>query len=725
MTTRRGRTAAVRGAVLGAAALTGLVGCTGTEGVAGGPSAPTEELGEVRLVSHDSCDGLLDWFHDEAGSRVGPYGLVGSESPTFFTTADDAVAGSRADSASSAPAAESAAGDAGSGTSSSTTNTQEPGIGEPDLVWTDGTRLATVVNGQLQVVDLEAAVVTAELDLRPDDDTSTTPTGLLVDGEHALVIQTVDPMWAYDMPVAAERGGVPVLPRPIEPATVLTRVDLEGEPTVLGSVTIDGAYVDARMVDGVVRAVVRSSSGDLGFVQPAGSSASALARAISINQEVVAESTLDDWLPSMTITVDGREPSSGPAVDCAAVDHPTSFGGFDVVTVVGLDLRSGAVDPLPSAAVVADAETVYASPSALYVATTRYPGGHPTYAPDGTPPTTIDPEDRTLRTEIHAFSLPDDVAARYQASGAVPGALVDQFALSEQDGDLRAASTEVPGAWGFPMPIEDGPASSPATADVVGPTVTESRITVLRPDGAELRVVGEVTGLGPTEQIRGVRFAGPRAYVVTFRQTDPLFVVDLADPAAPRVAGELKIPGYSSYLQVLDEGRVLGLGQDATDRGRTTGLQESLFDVSDPSTPTRLAQLVVPDAMSTAETDHHALLWWPDARLLAVPFEQWGRAGSNPSPRAGVLVTRVTDDAITEVGTVTHPGSSSGGYGGAPACPPGTGCIEPALPVLPIGYPTPIARSLVAGGRLVTVSTAGVKVSDLTTLEDVSWVALG
>jgi hypothetical protein len=245
-------------------------------------------------------------------------------------------------------------------------------------------------------------------------------------------------------------------------------------------------------------------------------------------------------------------------------------------------------------------------------------------------------------------------------------------------------------------------------------------VTVLRQDGDALDVVGEVTGLGPTEEIRGVRFAGPTAYVVTFRQTDPLYVVDLTDPTAPRVAGELKIPGYSSYLQVLGEGRVVGLGQDATDTGRTTGFQESLFDVSDPGDPRRVDQLVVPGAQSLAESDHHAVLWWAPSGLLAVPVESWGRTGVGDTAGTGVLVSRIGVDTIEEIGTVTHP-SPGDDHPRVPSCPPDANCIEPSLP---ISFPTPIARTLMADGRLVTVSTAGVKLSDPTTLADLSWIPL-
>ncbi len=722
MTNRRGRGRSL----LALAAVAGLAAaCTGTETISEPPDGPPAvPLGDVRLVAFDSCDGLLDWFHAEAGARVGPYGFDGVAYPVALRGAAEDSAASVAPSAAGSTGSTGSTNGSGSSDATSTTNTQEPGIGEPDVAWTDGARVVTVVKGRLQVVDLQSATVTADVALSDSADSPLAPVGLLVDGDHALVIQQGA---TTAVPAGNVRGGVAV--QPGTAVTALTRVELGGEPTVVGTTTVDGQYVDARMVDGVVRTVVRSSPSDLGFVYPSGGGQAALDRAEQVNRQVVATSTLDDWLPSMTISVEGQEGTTERAVDCAAVDHPTSFAGLDVVTVVGLDLAGGAVEPLPSAAVVAAADTVYASSDALYVATTRWPqwrtlptrvaGTGTATSTTSTPTTEVpqpeQPDQQELRTDVHAFSLPAGVAARYEASGSVPGSLLGQFALSQHEGDLRVASTTQPTWAGGPVAFDtEGGASTPVTQ----PQVSESRITVLRRDGADLAEVGKITGLGPTEQIRGVRFSGPQAYVVTFRQTDPLFVVDLGDPTAPRVAGELKITGYSAYLQELAPGRVLGIGQDATDTGRTTGFQESLFDVSDPASPQRLAQHVVPYAQSLAESDHHALLWWSPDRLLAVPVTQWGPPNADMTQRTGVLVTRVSDTAIDEVGVVTHPASTAGG--GVAPCPGGGECIGPWGP----GYPSQIQRALVADGRLVTVSTAGVKVSDLASLADVAWVPL-
>jgi hypothetical protein len=181
------------------------------------------------------------------------------------------------------------------------------------------------------------------------------------------------------------------------------------------------------------------------------------------------------------------------------------------------------------------------------------------------------PED--ARTQIHRYDARGTSATTYRATGDVPGFVLNQYSMSEHQDRLRVATTREP-LW-FP----DGSA-----------TESESRVTVLAEAAGRLTTVGGVGGLGKGERIYAVRFLGDRGYVVTFRQTDPLYTLDLSDPTAPRVRGELKILGYSAYLHPVGEDRLLGVGQDATERGQTTGAQLSLFDVSDAARPRRIAQ---------------------------------------------------------------------------------------------------------------------------------------
>jgi len=180
---------------------------------------------------------------------------------------------------------------------------------------------------------------------------------------------------------------------------------------------------------------------------------------------------------------------------------------------------------------------------------------------------------------------------------------------------------------------------------------------------------------------------------VTFRQVDPLYVLDLTDPAAPVMRGELKIPGYSSYLHPIGEGRLLGLGQDASEQGVTIGTQLSLFDVSDPATPTRVDQVLI-GGWSEAEWNHLAFLYWPADGTVAVPRSD-----------GGVFVGRVSGDTIEVIGDL---GPTAATLGAADA---GISASDDPLPTEPGRWDycwDPVQRALVVGDELITVAMTGV-----------------
>jgi hypothetical protein len=299
----------------------------------------------------------------------------------------------------------------------------------------------------------------------------------------------------------------------------------------------------------------------------------------------------------------------------------------------------------------------------------------------------------------------------------VPGRLLNQFSLSEHDGYLRVATTTDPGA-GCCRPV------TPAPGGTGAPAQSESAVTVLAQRGDRLVEVGRVGGLGKGERIYAVRFLGPLGYVVTFRETDPLYTVDLSDPRRPRAAGELKINGYSAYLHPAGEGRLIGVGQDATADGRRTGTQVSLFDVADPAQPRRIARYQVPYGQSEAEFDHHAFLYWPATGLLVLPVTRpWtgadpvpdgGRGATPPELRAeqpgtGALVLRVSGDRLAPVGTVVHPVDGRTGQ----------------APFDPFGNRPGVRRAVVAGNTLWTVSADGALASDEGSLRRRAWVGFG
>ncbi len=325
-------------------------------------------------------------------------------------------------------------------------------------------------------------------------------------------------------------------------------------------------------------------------------------------QRVTDEVLLQSLLPSQQVfDAAGNQVDDLPAilVDPLVVGLPEYYGrlniiAFDTATAVG-----GAIDWDLSDA----AEHVLVTTESIFTTRTNYQSDH--FFEDDVAVFTGIPERPTVTTEITRFALQTDGSVQPAAAGVVPGTLKNSFSLDEQDGLLRIATEN--SWWG-------------ATAEVAG-----SNIYVLQPTGGTMHVIGGVQGLAPGEQIYAVRFAGDRGYVVTFRRVDPLFVVDLSEPTAPAVLGQLKAPGYSQYLQIIDQNHLLGIGRDADEQtGLYGGLVVSLFNVSDPTDPRVQDRYEFAGGRSTfspfAEDspwdlrDHHAISYFPSSGILALPI---------------------------------------------------------------------------------------------------------
>ncbi len=314
---------------------------------------------------------------------------------------------------------------------------------------------------------------------------------------------------------------------------------------------------------------------------------------------------------------------------------------------------------------------------------------------------------------MHAFATGRGAPPRYLATGEVEGTLLNQFAMDEHDGRLRVATTTEP-VWGPVGGPADGTVDAvPQSAENWGRTPArtparavrrESFVTVLEQSGDRLVRVGRVGGLGPEESIRSVRFLGPVGYVVTFRQTDPLYVVDLSDPKAPRVAGELKIPGYSAYLHPVGPGLVLGVGRDGTRSGQILGLQMSLFDVSDPARPRRVSQVALPGSWSDAEGDHHAFTYAGGTAF--VPFARESFARGRTTVDAGVVAVRLRGRSLSEPLVLRARGDGPVVVG-----PDGFTWPEVAL------------RTFADERHVVTVTTRGIAVHDAVGLGRVGFAA--
>ncbi|HET6560834.1 MAG TPA: beta-propeller domain-containing protein [Marmoricola sp.] len=556
-------------AVAATASLTFAVNGIATSQLSGGlirtPSASADEL-----APFEDCEELRQWYVDRAVKKVGPYGFGGYG--IFYRR--DVVDVTKGAVPLAAAERSNASPDEAVSSSATGTNVQEAGVDEPDRAKTDGDLVVHLRGRTLVVTDVTSGspreVGTLRLPRNLDS------AELLLAGDRVLVTGTPSYGWGRDpMPVDMV---VParVLPPPMDQNSRLLEVSIAdpASPRIVSDQTFGGTLLSARQYDDTVRVVLRTGEPTLDFVFPDRDRTRKEAKAA--NQAIVRNSTVEDWLPSLRL--DGGERT--PLVECEDVRHPASGAGFGTITVVTLP----AADPtdLATTAVTAGGDLVYSSTDRLYLAT-RASG---------------------RATDVHAFAL-DGATTSYLASGRVDGTIRDRWSMDSYEGALRIA-------------VAHGPEWSP----------TDNGITVLQERGGDLVVVGSVRDLGPKEEIKSVRWFDDLALVVTFRQTDPLYTVDLSDPTRPRTLGKLKIPGFSEYLHPVGDDRLLGLGQDASLRGIVRGGQASMFDVSDLRDPRRIDTLFLgKHAMPATAYDPRTFTWLGSRALVAVE-DQWNGRGS-------------------------------------------------------------------------------------------------
>ncbi len=358
---------------------------------------------------------------------------------------------------------------------------------------------------------------------------------------------------------------------------------------------------------------------------------------------------------------------------------------FSFTSFYGLDVVDDYLAPSNLTVMMGDASTMYVSSGNIYVT-------YPNWQMDSGTYTSI------YRVAINGLQL------TLQAQGSVPGNTINQYSMDEYSGTFRVATN-----WYG----EDGQINN---------------VYVLNPN---LEVVGKLEGLAANENLHAVRFMGDRCYLVTYRQTDPLFVIDLSQPTNPTVLGELKIPGYSDYLHPYDENHLIGVGKDAvTDEAQDfawyQGLKLSLFDVSNVNSPVQLDNVTIGDrgTDSAALSDPHAFLFDKTKNLLVIPVSlatvpqserQYGSSAyGQPVWQGAYVYTLTLDGGFQLKGTITHLDSAilgSDGYLKNPS-----------------DYYTTmnqwITRELYIGNVLYTVSNGEVKLNSLSDLSQVAAVSL-
>jgi uncharacterized secreted protein with C-terminal beta-propeller domain len=508
-------------------------------------------------------------------------------------------------------------------TDHSGTNDQVAGVDEADTLQTDGNYLYTIANGELLIIDAQKPTDLAIVGKVAVDGNSS---AFYLMGDQVVVVsQTYDHSQPYPGPVPlgvarvapglTVGGAMPVWWPPwfYQPQTQITTIDISDRtaPKVVHQATLDGSLIDSRVVSGKLYVVVSNNLAipDPDIVPTIGggyvyeSAASYFAR---LNTSFAAS------LPGYVTDGGG----TGSLVTGASVYLPLMGANDQLLSVTSFDPLAASSDPVAVTTVAGSAGIVYASTSNLYVAATSWQSPWS--------------DSKGPSTQIYQFALKGD-SVPLTAVGSVAGTVLNSFAMDENAGYFRIATTD---GWGN--------------------SATNSVFVLAANDGV-LSEVGSIHDLGISERIYSVRFVGDQGYVTTFHQVDPLFALDLADPAHPRVAGQLQVNGYSSYLQPIDATHLIGLGHDADSSGHVQGLQLALFDVSDPANPTRTDVFQLGTGTwgtwSQAEWDHHALAYFPEHGILALPVTTYDDSGIT----GRLEVLSVTSAGIRALGEVDHP----------------------------------------------------------------------
>jgi hypothetical protein len=513
-------------------------------------------------------------------------------------------------------------------TSASGTNNQVASVDEADIVKTDGKYVYLAANGALRVVEA----------LKPRMVSVTKLPGaareLFVEGDRAVVYTSTGTAprrctYGYDCAFAGDGTSTHI--------SVFDITD-RAAPKLTRKIDLSGSLMASRRIGNAVHTVVadRDRPGPGYETWPTGldmcgtpekTVRARFAKMRADNERRIrAES---HGFP--TLSENGRD-----KLLCGGLMQTALRDGDAFTTLVSFDLTDDKAEPT-TATMQSRPGAVFASADALYVSVVHRKGGaggkwyRAAYASS----------DEV--SELHKFHIgekPKDT--RYVGSGLVPGHVLNQFSMDEWYGYLRIATTK-------------GKVPDPKVHSVVS-VLTEG-------PGGNLVRVGAVDNIAPGEDIRAVRFDGDRGYVVTFKKTDPLFVMDLYQPAAPRILGELKIPGFSTYMHRIDADHLLSIGFDADDHGSFAyfdGVILQLFDVKNPTDPRLLHKEKIGSRGSTSEaaTNHLAFNYFAERGLLAIPMTICDGGGDGRAGRlsfSGLLVYDVdVERGFKRLGGVDH-----------------------------------------------------------------------
>ena len=385
--------------------------------------------------------------------------------------------------------------------------------------------------------------------------------------------------------------------------TVLEIYDITDKtsPKLINEFAQDGGYFSSRLVDGKV--ILLSQF----YVYP---------EDINLKDKYAV---YDEIVPSVA---NGGE-NTPLAPDMITILPQSDNYSYTYTVMTSVDLDAEKFSPVTSS-VLGSGDNIYCTKDNLYIVETKYINEEPKLTSER-----IAFSSSGINTVIHRFSLAGGII-KAEATGEVKGRTLNQFSVDEKDNFVRIATTDN----------------------------EANRITVL---DMNLKKVAEIDGIAKGETIQSARYIGNYGYVVTFRQTDPLFVIDFTDMKNPKIIGELKIPGFSSYLHPFN-GYLVGIGTDGDENGTTDALKISLFDISDPTNPQEIDRFIVQHAY--ADSYHKTVMDCSEKDILGFIYFD------NRSGEAQLATLRIKEGKIEHIGSYSN-GKTNESYTGAVYSPDG------------------------------------------------------
>ena len=524
----------------------------------------------------------------------------------------------------------------------SQTNVQVAGVDEPDIIKNDDRYIYTISGSTLAIINAYPA---AGASVISKTDISDTPKDLFVSGDRLVLFTTG--MGTPETIVQSVSSGpaiAQVMPMPPvrynAPATHALVYDISDRknPKVMKDYSIDGDYIDARMIGSLVYMVTQEQiylyASDHVVVPALHEGTTTVAR-----PDVWYFDNHESQYTFTTIT--SLDATSGNQKDAQTyllgsgnilyVSPDAMYVSYQKYHPVIYTMQGGKeiIPPQPVAISGSMGSGGSAGVSTAVDVAVSSPAGVSSSAKIAVPPAAIPSDFNSLTdaqrqsilnglrtaeqdairrqeadqttTVVHKIAIKDGTIT-YIAKGEVPGTLDNQFSMDEYNNNLRLATTSS-------IYTQSG-------------QYTYNNVYVL--DG-RMTTIGSLTHIAEQESIYSTRFIGDRLYMVTFKRIDPFFVIDLSTAENPKILGKLKIPGYSDYLHPYDATHIIGIGKETTTNEwggvSTSGVKLALFDVSDVANPKQLDKVQIGDAGSdsAALTDHHAFLFDKAKNLLVIP----------------------------------------------------------------------------------------------------------